>query len=52
MVPRYDCDYHIIEIGESMKVIAKRYLAQGMSVEETAKIIQHPVECVMMCGER
>jgi hypothetical protein len=42
----YDPDYHIIEIGESMAVIAARYLKQGYSVEETAKIIQHPIEFV------
>ncbi len=45
----YDCDFHIIEIGESMAVIAKRYLAEGLSVEETAKIIQHPVKFVELC---
>ncbi|RPI81738.1 MAG: glyoxalase/bleomycin resistance/dioxygenase family protein [Chloroflexi bacterium] len=44
----YDPDYHIIEIGESMVVIAKRYLANGNTVDETAKIIQHPVEFVKM----
>lgn len=42
----YDPDQYIIEIGESMAVIAKRYLNQGYSAEETAKIIQHPVEFV------
>jgi catechol 2,3-dioxygenase-like lactoylglutathione lyase family enzyme len=42
----YDPDEHIIEIGESMIVVAKRLLDQGLSVEETAKIIQHPVEFV------
>lgn len=42
----YDPDNHIIEIGESMAVIAKRYLNQGYSVEETARIIQHPIEFV------
>lgn len=35
-------------IGESMVVIAKRYLKDGYTVEETAKIIQHPVEFVKM----
>ncbi|MBP1745244.1 MAG: hypothetical protein H6Q58_2222 [Firmicutes bacterium] len=44
----YDPDHHIIEIGESMAVIAKRYLAEGYSIEETSKIIQHPVEFVEM----
>lgn len=45
----YDPDKHIIEIGESMAVIARRYLKEGYSVEETAKIIQHPVEFVKAC---
>ena len=45
----YDPDLHMIEIGESMEVIAKRYLAQGLSAEEVAKIIQHPVEFVRQC---
>lgn len=45
----YDLDYHIIEIGESMRIIAKRYLSEGYSVEETAAIIQHPIEFIQMC---
>lgn len=47
----YDPDYHIIEIGESMAVIARRYLSDGYTVEETSKIIQHPIEFVEMCKE-
>ncbi|MHB1314307.1 MAG: VOC family protein [Christensenellales bacterium] len=43
----YDPDMHIVEIGESMAVIAKRYLSEGFTPEETAKIIQHPVEFVL-----
>lgn len=46
----YDPDYHIIEIGESMEVVAKNYLSQGYSVEETARIIQHPVAFVEAAG--
>lgn len=42
----YDPDKHIIEVGESMEAIARRFLDQGVSVEETAKKIQHPVEFV------
>ncbi|AXU70693.1 TPA: VOC family protein [Clostridioides difficile] len=45
----YDPDKHIIEIGESMEVIARRYLSEGYSVEETSKIIQHPIEFVKQC---
>lgn len=44
----YDPDHHIIEIGESMEIIAKRYLYEGYSVEETSKIIMHPIEFVEM----
>lgn len=44
----YDPDHHIIEIGESMAVIARRYLKEGFSIEETAEKIQHPVEFVKM----
>lgn len=42
----YDPDYHIIEVGESMGVIARRYLREGYSIEETAEIIQHPIDFV------
>ena len=47
----YDPDKHIIEIGESMAIIAKRYLAEGKTVEETAQIIQHPVEFVQAAAD-
>ncbi|MEN6391444.1 MAG: VOC family protein [Syntrophomonas sp.] len=46
VVRLYDPDHHMIEIGESMAVIARRYQAEGYSLEETAEIIQHPVEFV------
>ena len=45
----YDPDYHMIEIGESMTVIARRSLDEGYSVEEVSKIIQHPIEFVELC---
>ena len=45
----YDPDFHMIEIGESMEVIARRYFSQGLSVEEVSEIIQHPVEFVRKC---
>lgn len=45
----YDLDYHIIEIGESMEIIAKRYLSQGFSIEKVASIIKHPIEFVQKC---
>mgnify|MGYP000937130234 CR=1 FL=1 len=42
----YDPDGHIIEVGESMAVIARRYLREGKTISETAEIIQHPVAFV------
>ncbi len=45
----YDPDGHILEIGESMKTVAKRFLSLGYSVEETAAMIQHPVSFVERC---
>jgi catechol 2,3-dioxygenase-like lactoylglutathione lyase family enzyme len=47
----YDPDMHIIEIGETMAAVARRYLAEGKTVEETAQIIQHPVEFVQAAAD-
>lgn len=33
----YDLDGHIIEVGENMKIVVKRFLDTGMSMEETSK---------------
>lgn len=42
----YDPDGHIIEVGEPMDFVAKRFLRQGLSVEETARITQYSAEIV------
>ena len=42
----YDPDKYIVEVSESMESVAKRFLAQGLSVEETAERIMYPVEFV------
>lgn len=33
----YDLDRHIIEVGESMKKVVERFLASGLTMEETSK---------------
>lgn len=33
----YDLDGHIIEVGETMKMVVKRFLDSGLSMEETSK---------------
>lgn len=46
VVRLYDPDGHILEVGESMAVIARRFVREGRTIEETALLIQHPVEAV------
>lgn len=38
----YDLDRHVIEIGESMEFVARRYLKTGMSTEQVAQKTQLP----------
>ncbi len=47
----YDPDGHIIEVGESLDYVAKRYLKSGMSVEETALKTQLPQAQVELIAE-
>lgn len=42
----YDPDKHIVEIAEDMNTVTKRFLQQGMSVEEVAERTMFPVEVV------
>ena len=47
----YDPDQHVIEVGESLEYVARRFLAQGMTVEETAKKTQLPLSTVEFIAE-
>ncbi|AKN30260.1 glyoxalase [Clostridium carboxidivorans P7] len=42
----YDPDKHIIEVGESMVSVIKRFLSQGLTPEETAKRTMFPIEFI------
>lgn len=42
----YDYDKHIIEVAESMEFVAKRFLAQGLSIEEAAERTMFPLEYI------
>lgn len=42
----YDPDGHMIEVGESMKKVVKRFLSQGLSYEEAAKRMDVPVDYI------
>ena len=45
----YDLDKHIIEVGENIKTVCKRFLDSGLSVEETAQRMDVPVKFVHAC---
>ncbi len=47
----YDPDHHIIEVGESMKTVIRKFIKMGLSVEETVERTQHPIEFVESCLE-
>ena len=40
----YDADKHIIEVGEHMGDVARRFLTQGMTHEQAAKRMDVPME--------
>ena len=40
----YDLDGHIIEVGEDMKMVIKRFLATGMTIEEVSVKMDASVE--------
>ncbi|MCL2863109.1 MAG: glyoxalase/bleomycin resistance/dioxygenase family protein [Methanimicrococcus sp.] len=42
----YDHDKYIVEVAETMEGVAKRFMAQGLSVEETAQRMMSPIEFV------
>lgn len=47
----YDPDGHVIEVGEAMEFVAKRFYAAGMSLEEVSKKTQLPIEQIRgICG--
>lgn len=47
----YDLDHHIIEVGENMKVVCKRFLDSGMTQEEVAIRMDVPIKFVQACNK-
>lgn len=45
----YDLDQHIVEVGENIKVVCKRFLDSGMTPEEVAQRMDVPLKFVNMC---
>lgn len=42
----YDLDKHIIEVAEPLEIVIKRFLNSGLSIEDTAKRMDVPVEYI------
>lgn len=45
----YDPDRHIVEVGENMESVCRRFLDAGMTPEEAARRMDVPVEYVRAC---
>ena len=45
----YDPDKHIIEVGENLKFVCKRYLDSGMTPEQVAEQMDVPIKFVNAC---
>lgn len=45
----YDPDKHIIEVGENMEMVCRRFLSAGMTPEQVARRMDVPVEFVNAC---
>ena len=46
----YDPDRHILEVGENMRAVCRRFLNSGMTPEETAARMDVPVDYVRECA--
>ncbi len=45
----YDPDNHIIEVGENMILVVRRFLNNGLSIKEIAIRMDVPVDYVNFC---
>ncbi len=45
----YDPDKHIIEVGENMVMVVRKFIGSGLSVQETAVRMDVPVDYVQSC---
>ena len=49
MVRFYDPDRHIIEVGENMKAVCKRFIDSGMTPIQVAERMDVPTEYINEC---
>jgi catechol 2,3-dioxygenase-like lactoylglutathione lyase family enzyme len=48
----YDHDGHIIEVGENIVMVVKRFIESGLSIEETAKRMDVDINYINSCLEQ
>ena len=48
----YDPDMHIIEIGEDLRSVCRRFLSRGMNIEHIAERMEVPIDLVRSCLAR
>ncbi|MBN1189325.1 MAG: hypothetical protein JXA46_06190 [Dehalococcoidales bacterium] len=48
----FDPDYHIVEVGEPIEIVIKRYLIQGLSEGEVAAKTSMPIEEILGNSKR
>ena len=48
----YDPNHHIIEVGEDMSMVVKRFWDGGMTAEQIAERMDVPLDYVKECLER
>lgn len=47
----YDLDKHILEVGENMNSVCKRFIMSGLTIEETANRMDVPIKYVHKCAK-
>ena len=45
----YDPDKHIVEVGENIIMVVRRFLNSGLSIEDTAIRMDVPIDYVKSC---
>ena len=45
----YDPDKHIVEVGENIIMVVRRFLNSGLSIEDTAIRMEVPIDYVKSC---
>lgn len=48
----YDPDHHIIEVGENLKIVCRRFFDGGMSVEQIQERTMLPARFIQSCAKK